>query len=156
MCSQASPLTQEEEWCPNLGVLCSSKSINTKAGLGPQDLKQWEWKLQSLWDSCRDVLSAIHSPITHWHYLASRDRLNWLTSDSESGCGLVCVCGNSQNVWEEIKEMRSKGDKFSWEVDTVSHKMTDTCLTSTPIATKENCHIQHCTYSDSALAPPSL
>lgn len=73
------PLTEEEEWCPNLGVLWCRKAINTKARLGPQGPKQWEWKLQSLWDSWQGRPPAISNPsTTHWHNLVSRDRLHWL------------------------------------------------------------------------------
>ena len=91
MLSQASPLTEEEEWCPNLGVLCSSEAINTKARAGGLRARNSESEdFSHCRTAGRDVLRPLATPVhpadTTW---SPRDRLHQLMSESKSGC--VCL-----------------------------------------------------------------
>lgn len=102
MPSQASPLTEEEEWCPNLGVLCSSEAINTKARAGGLRARNSESEgFSHCGTAGRDVLrpsaTPVHPADTTW---SPRDRLHQLMSESESGrvCSSVCATECARDI----------------------------------------------------------
>lgn len=47
---------EEEEWCLNLGVLCSTEAINTKARLGPVGFVTLEVKWFSYYGTADRVI----------------------------------------------------------------------------------------------------